>query len=52
MSREELLALVSAQAGTIESLIARLDALEGENVELKRRFGSELAQLVEATVLR
>lgn len=46
MSREELLALVSAQAKTIETLTARLDALEArvgeleaENAELKRRLG-------------
>jgi transposase len=44
MSREELLALVSAQARTIEVLTARLEALEArvgeleaENAELKRR---------------
>ena len=39
MSREELLALVSAQAKTIEMLTARLDVLEAENAELKRRLG-------------
>jgi transposase len=38
MSREELLALVSAQAKTIELLTARLDALEAENAELKQRL--------------
>jgi transposase len=45
MSREELLALVSAQARTIGVLTARLEALEvrvgeleGENAELKRRL--------------
>lgn len=46
MSREELLAVISAQAKTIEALTARLDALESrvgeleaENDELKRRLG-------------
>lgn len=38
MSREELLALILAQAKTIDALTARLDALEVENVELKRRL--------------
>jgi transposase len=38
MSREELLALVSAQARTIGVLTARLDVLEAENAELKRRL--------------
>ena len=45
MSREELLALLAAQTPTIETLTARLDALEAEsaalraeNVELKRRL--------------
>ena len=45
MSREELLALVAAQAQTIAALTTRLDALESrvaeletENVELKRRL--------------
>jgi transposase len=38
MSREELFALVSAQARTIEVLTARLDALEAENTELKRQL--------------
>ena len=39
MSREELLALVSARDKMIEMLIARLDALEAENAELKRQLG-------------
>jgi transposase len=39
MSREELLALVSAQVKTIEMLTARLEALEAENAELKRQLG-------------
>ena len=39
MSREDLLALVSAQAKTIEALTARLDVLETENAELKRQLG-------------
>lgn len=38
MSREQLLALVVAQAKTIETLTVRLDTLEAENVELKRRL--------------
>lgn len=38
MSREELLALVSAQARTIEALTARLAVLEAENAELRRRL--------------
>lgn len=38
LSREELLALLSAQARTIDVLTARLDALEVENAELKRRL--------------
>jgi transposase len=46
LSREELLALVAAQAQTIAALTARLDGLESrvtgletENAELKRRLG-------------
>jgi hypothetical protein len=38
LSREELLALVAGQAHTIELLTARLERLEAENVELKRRL--------------
>jgi transposase len=38
LSREELLALVAGQAQTIELLTARLERLEAENVELKRRL--------------
>jgi transposase len=46
LSREELLALLAAQVRTIESLTARLDAVEAdnaalraENAELKRQLG-------------
>jgi transposase len=41
LSREELLALVSAQAKTIEVLTARLDAVVAENVELRRRLAAD-----------
>jgi transposase len=41
MSREALLALVSAQGKTIEALTARLDVLEAENAELKRRLDQD-----------
>jgi hypothetical protein len=38
MSREELLALLSVQAKTIDVLTARVDALEAENAELQQRL--------------
>jgi transposase len=38
LSREALLALIAGQARTIELLTTRLDRLEAENVELKRRL--------------
>jgi transposase len=41
LSREELLAVVAAQAETIEGLTARLDDLEAENAELRRRVGQD-----------
>ena len=41
MAREELLALVSVQANMIETLTARLDAVEAENAELRRRLGQD-----------
>lgn len=41
LSREGLLALVSAQAKTIEVLTARLDAVVAENAELRRKLAAD-----------